>query len=229
MGGIPGLANVSSAQEIKDLVYTQNPSLDNPDKVYPAGALHGARGRARPAAHVRHRQDARPDRRRRLLHARLPARGAPDRGRARRRHRRPQGRGRAAAQGGDHRRRAQVVLRRVRAGQGREEDHRLQAHLGVPPRSREVPARAGRHLHGSGDRAPAAARAAPASACRAAAATVRPRAWSTRAPRCSARWPRSSTRPTPRRSPAIAATVPDPLGTFYRFGLASSLLRRARV
>lgn len=35
MGGIPGLANVSSAQEIKDLVYTQNPSLDNPDKVYP--------------------------------------------------------------------------------------------------------------------------------------------------------------------------------------------------
>jgi len=27
----------------------------------------------------------------------------------------------------------------------------------------------------------------------------------------------------------IAATVPDPLGTFYRFGLAGSLLRRARV
>jgi F420-non-reducing hydrogenase small subunit len=35
MGGIPGLANLSSAQEIKDLVYTQNPSVDNPDKVYP--------------------------------------------------------------------------------------------------------------------------------------------------------------------------------------------------
>ncbi len=35
MGGIPGLANVSNAQEIKDLVYTQNPSIDNPDKVYP--------------------------------------------------------------------------------------------------------------------------------------------------------------------------------------------------
>jgi len=34
-GGIPGLANVSDAQEIKDLVYTQNPSVDNPDKVYP--------------------------------------------------------------------------------------------------------------------------------------------------------------------------------------------------
>ena len=35
MGGIPGLANVSSAQEIKELVYTQNPSVDNPDRVFP--------------------------------------------------------------------------------------------------------------------------------------------------------------------------------------------------
>ncbi len=35
MGGIPGLANVSSAQEIKELVYTQNPSIDNPDRVFP--------------------------------------------------------------------------------------------------------------------------------------------------------------------------------------------------
>jgi len=34
-GGIPGLANISSAQEIKDLVYMQNPSLDNPDGVFP--------------------------------------------------------------------------------------------------------------------------------------------------------------------------------------------------
>src|SRR5674536_312835 len=35
MGGIPGLANVASAQEIKDLVYRDNPSVDNPDGVYP--------------------------------------------------------------------------------------------------------------------------------------------------------------------------------------------------
>ena len=35
MGGIPGLANMSNAQEIKDLVYTKNPSLDNPDRIYP--------------------------------------------------------------------------------------------------------------------------------------------------------------------------------------------------
>ena len=39
MGGIPGLANISTAQEIKDLVYTQEPSLDNPDKVYPQETL----------------------------------------------------------------------------------------------------------------------------------------------------------------------------------------------
>jgi F420-non-reducing hydrogenase small subunit len=34
---------------------------------------------------------------------------------------------------------------------------------------------------------------------------------------------------TPEKIAEIAATVPDPLGTFYRFGLASSLLRRAKV
>lgn len=35
MGGIPGLANLGNAQEIKDLVYRDNPSVDNPDGVYP--------------------------------------------------------------------------------------------------------------------------------------------------------------------------------------------------
>ena len=35
--------------------------------------------------------------------------------------------------------------------------------------------------------------------------------------------------PDPDEIARIAATVPDPVGTFYRFGLASSLLRRARV
>ena len=35
--------------------------------------------------------------------------------------------------------------------------------------------------------------------------------------------------PTPEEIAEIAATVPDPVGTFYRFGLASSLLRRARI
>jgi len=43
-GGIPGLANVSTAQEIKDLVYTQNPSLDNPDGVFPQETLEVPEG-----------------------------------------------------------------------------------------------------------------------------------------------------------------------------------------
>ncbi|NLG65510.1 MAG: oxidoreductase [Actinobacteria bacterium] len=43
-GGIPGLANVSSAQEIKDLVYTQSPSVDNPDKVYPVERMEVPEG-----------------------------------------------------------------------------------------------------------------------------------------------------------------------------------------
>jgi F420-non-reducing hydrogenase small subunit len=39
MGGVPSLANVSSRQEIIDLVYKQNPSLDNPGEVFPQTAL----------------------------------------------------------------------------------------------------------------------------------------------------------------------------------------------
>ena len=35
--------------------------------------------------------------------------------------------------------------------------------------------------------------------------------------------------PTPEKIAEIAATVPDPVGTFYRFGLAGSMLRRARI
>jgi F420-non-reducing hydrogenase small subunit len=35
MGGIPGLANEASAQELKDLVYRDNPSVDNPEGIYP--------------------------------------------------------------------------------------------------------------------------------------------------------------------------------------------------
>ncbi len=35
MGGIPGLANATTAQAIKDLVYIDNPSVDNPEATYP--------------------------------------------------------------------------------------------------------------------------------------------------------------------------------------------------
>ncbi len=35
MGGIPGLANVADAAEIKKLVYIDAPSIDNPDGIYP--------------------------------------------------------------------------------------------------------------------------------------------------------------------------------------------------
>jgi F420-non-reducing hydrogenase small subunit len=35
--------------------------------------------------------------------------------------------------------------------------------------------------------------------------------------------------PTPEQIAEIAATMPDPLGTFYRFSLPSSMLRRARI
>lgn len=43
-GGIPGLANVATAQEIKDLVYTQEPSVANPDGVYPQEVFEAPEG-----------------------------------------------------------------------------------------------------------------------------------------------------------------------------------------
>ena len=228
MGGIPGLANLAERPGDQGPRLHAEPVGRQPRQGLPAGAPHGARGRARPAAHVRHRQDARPDRRRRLLHARLPARSAPDRRRARRRHRRPQGRGCAAGQGRDHRRRAQVVLRRMQARQRRKEDRRLQAHLGVPPRSREVPARAGRHLHGPGDRRRLrGALHQRGHACRGCYGP--PEGVVDQGAKMLSTLASIVDAPDPDEIARIAATVPDPVGTFYRFGLASSLLRRARV
>ena len=208
MGGIPGLANEATRPGAQGPRLHGQPVDRQPRRRLPAGDAGGPRGRARPAAPLRHREDARPDGRRRLLHARLPARGAPDRDGARRRDRRPQGRGRAAAQGRRRRRRAQDLLRRVQAGQGREEDRRLPAHLGVPARPGAVPARAGHRLHGPRDarrlrRALHQGRHAVPRLLR-----RRPRASSTRAPRCSARWPRSSTRRRPRRSPRSPPRCP---------------------
>ena len=199
---------VDGAQELKELVYTQNPSIDNPEGVIPQETWEVPEGEL----DLPHLYDTVKTldqvRRRRLLHAGLPARGAPDRGGARRRDRRAQGRGRAAAQGRRRRRRPQDLLRRVQAGQGREEDRRLPAHLGVPARPREVPARAGRRLHGSGD--PRRLRRALHHGRHALPRLLRrrPRASSTRAPRCSARWPRSSTRRRPRRSPRSPPRCP---------------------
>ncbi len=44
MGGIPGLGNVATAAEIKELVYTRNPSIDNPDGVFPQERLEVPEG-----------------------------------------------------------------------------------------------------------------------------------------------------------------------------------------
>ena len=197
-----------TAAEIKRARLHAEPLARQPRRHDAAGEARGPRGRARAAAPLRHRQDARPDGRRRLLRARLRARAAPDLERARRRHRRPQGRGRAAAQGRHDRRQPQDLLRRVQAREGREEDQRLQAHLGVPARPREVPARAGRRLHGRRHarrlrRALHQHRHAVSRLLR-----RRPTASSTRAPRCSARWPRSSRPTRPTRSPRSRPRCP---------------------
>jgi F420-non-reducing hydrogenase small subunit len=44
MGGIPGLANVASRHEIMDLVYTREPSVDNPERLFPQTRVEVAEG-----------------------------------------------------------------------------------------------------------------------------------------------------------------------------------------
>ena len=79
-GCIPGLANLHSRKEIFDNVYQDTASTENPDGIRPQTETEVAEGDAAPAGLLRHAQDARPDRRRRLLPARLPARSRPDLG-----------------------------------------------------------------------------------------------------------------------------------------------------
>ena len=230
MGGIPGLANVADRPgDQGPRLHATTRRVDNPDGVYPQERVQGARGRARAPAHVRHGEDAGADGRRRLLHARLPSRGASDRGGARRRHRRSQGRGRAAAQGRDDRRAPKTCCDECKRARTRR---RSAASCGIweilpdpekclleqgmvcmgPRHARRLRRRAARRV------------GMPCRGCYGA-----PEGVSTRAPRCSARWRPSSTHPRPEEIAEIIATVPDPVGTFYRFGLADSLLRRARV
>ena len=232
MGGIPGLANVVDARRRSRTSSTRSsPSIDNPDERLPAGARARSPEGELDLPHLYDTVKTLAQTvRRRLLHARLrrprPTRSAAVLtaviGGA-------QGQGRAAAQGRRPRRRPQDLLRRVRARQGREEDQRLQAHLGVHPRAREVPARAGHHLHGPGD---ARRLRRPLHHGRHALPRLlrrRPRASSTRAPRCSARWRRSSTRRRPRRSPRSRPPCPIRWARSTASVSPSSLLRRARV
>jgi F420-non-reducing hydrogenase small subunit len=39
-GGIPGLANITNAQDVLDYVYTKTPSSDNPNRVFPQTVTH---------------------------------------------------------------------------------------------------------------------------------------------------------------------------------------------
>ena len=228
MGGIPGLANVADAAEIKKLVYIDAPSIDNPDGIYPQEHFTVPEGELElphlydtvktldqtvdvdyyvpGCAPEAHQIAAVLD----VVTAAL------------------KGEGELPPKGGDGRRVPEDLLRRVRAGQGGEEGPRVQAHLGVPPGSGEVPARAGPRVHGPRHacwlRGPLHGRRhAVPRLLRRARRRGRPGRQDAQHRRVDRR------RADPEEIAEIAATVPDPVGTFYRFGLPSSLLRRAKV
>ena len=90
----------------------------------------------------------------------------------------------------------------------------------------QVPAGAGRGLHGPGHARRLRGRCASAATCPAPAASAPPPACATRAQRSCPRSAPTSPPRRKRRSTTVLAGIPDPVGTFYRYGLAKSLLRR---
>ena len=129
MGGIPGLANLASAREIKDLVYHNNPGLDNPDGIEPQERFEVPEG----VLELPHLYDTVKTLDQVVdVDYYVPgcaARGEAGVGRARGRHGRSGGPRRAAAQGLRHRGEPQdAAATSASASQGREEDPRFQAH-----------------------------------------------------------------------------------------------------
>ena len=224
-GCIPGLANMNSRQA--DLRHGLQGRLGHhagePAGRPSAARDEGARGHAAPAGLLRHAEDARPDGRGRLLPARLPARGRKhldgDRGDPRRQ---------AAAEGlGDRRRTRPSATSASGSGTRRRS------------RSSTAPGRS----------FPTRRPACWSRGCCAAASPPGPAAGPLPAGQLALhRLPRRQRRRGRLRRPAderrglgdrLATTrtrstgssrdgIPDPVGSFYRFSLASSLLRRKK-
>ena len=90
-GGIPGLANLTSAEEIQRYVYEESPSTVNPrEDPAAAGVRRSRRGRSSSRTSGTRSRTLAAGGRRRLLHPGLPAAARPDQGRDRRRHGHPE-------------------------------------------------------------------------------------------------------------------------------------------
>ena len=229
-GRHPGAGQrVDRPSEIMDLVYTQEPSIDNPEQVFPQTSDRAARASSTlPQLYDTVKTlDQTVDGR--LLRARLPPRGGADLvGRAPPSSTSLQERRQAAAQGRGAGRRREDLLRRVPAREGREEDHRTSCGPGrsTPTRRSACSSRASSawaRPRGAGCGSRCIKAAMPCRGCYGPPPGVvdqGAKMLSTLASIIDAE--------TPEKIAEIAATMTDPLGTFYRFGLAGSSLRRGR-
>jgi F420-non-reducing hydrogenase small subunit len=226
MGGIPGLANEATAQEIKDLVYRHNPSLDNPDGVYPQEHYEVPEGELE----LPHLYDT-VKTLDQCVDVDYFMPGCP-----------PEAHQIAAV--------LDVVTAALK-GEGElppkgavigvspktccdecdrvKEEKKISGfkRIAIDPRAREVPARAGLPLHGPGDAGGCGGRCT-ASTCPAAAATAPPEGVVDQGAKMLSTLARSSTQ-GPGGDRRDRLDPPRPVGYFYRFGLAGSLLRRAKV
>ena len=225
LGGIPGLANLWDREAIFDTVYRTTPTTVNPDGVRPQVATPAQRRLSHPARLLRHGAGARPGQSvdyyipgcaptpnliagavATLLSGDLPPAGtvlAPD----------------------------IALCEECPRMDTKPEDlslERVQAAPRDPHRRGDLPAGPGPPLHGAGDARRLRPRASGAT-CPAPAASARRAGSATRAASTSRPWPRCSRRPTTRPSRRALDSIPDPVGTFYRYGLAGSLLRRRKM
>ena len=124
IGGIPGLANLFTREEIFKRVYHETPSTVNPENMEPQTKARGAGRRTHNSGILQHGQNSGPGCGRRLLHARMPSDAQADLECRAGDRERP-----ASAQGFRYRGLRKNAVRRMPAQEEGKEDYRLSSEL----------------------------------------------------------------------------------------------------
>ena len=216
--GQPVFARADPEVQLRGLALDGQPEQDPS-----AAPLRGGRSHAASAGVPQRGAHAGSGGGRGLLHPGLSAHAEPDQGRVRRpAERQPAAQGLGAGAG--HR-----AVRRMRAQGDASRPTSPSPSSSARTRSCSIPSSAFWPRAWSAwdrPRAAAAGRPAPAATCPAPAASARPRACATRARRCSRRLCANIAAKDEAGIQKTLDGIPDPVGTFYRYGLAKSILRR---
>ena len=223
IGGIPGLANLFTREEIFKRVYHESPSTVNPENLRPQTKVAMPEGEHDHSGVLRHRQNAEPGRGCRLLRPRLPPDTKADlECRAGDRQRQP------SAQGRGGRGLRKDAVRRVHAQEAGKEDHRLQA-------NRDGSARPGQLLSGTGLPVPGTGDARRLRHALPAIRRGMPRLLRSSCRRCLDQGAKAISAiasvieaKDEAEMERIIDEIPDPLRSFNRFGIPDQLLIRGK-